>query len=700
MVGGLSRLGGIFPVTPDKIRSFTLIGASGSGKTALAEALLYRAGICHQLGRGDNGGSYLDTEPEEEKRSATVLGKVQSLIWDKHRLHFADTPGFADFIGGAIAPLSVLDAAVMVVDASSPINVATKQLYELAVQANRPILFFINKMDRERADFAGTLAAIRKNLTKHAYPVSIPVGQGADFKGVLDLVDSRYFEYDGDDAKANPIPEDLKDAFEEAHLELVEEVAAGDETLFEKVANGEELKKEDILPQLMKAIVRGDIQPVIVGSAYPPKGTNLLLDTLTHLIVPATELPPPKVMDGSGNEVTLELSADAPAVAQAFKLSSDPGVGDVFFLKVVNGTIRSGDDLINSHTGEKERFGHPMRLEGRDKKDLPEATIGDVIAVAKLKGTNIGDTLCAGPQVKMPPIRFPAAVHSVSVLPKSRKDQDKMGPAVQKLCFTDPTLEYRFDPEFNETILSGMGEVHLEFIAGRLKDRYGVELEWGAPHIPYRQSITKKVEAHGRHKKQSGGHGQFGDCHIRVEPLPGDGFEFVDEIKGGVIPTKWIPSVEAGVKKAMTKGMLGGFPVVGVKCTVYDGTYHSVDSSDIAFQMAGSIAFRTAEEKAGPILLEPVMRLEVTAPDEYVGPITSDLNQRRGRVVGMDQDGDLHVIRAEVPQSELFRYSTDLRSATQGAGSFKMEFAQYEQVPGHLIDTIVEAAKKEAEHKS
>ena len=687
-------------MTPDKIRSFTLIGASGSGKTALAEALLYRAGICHQLGRAENGGSYLDTEPEEEKRSATVLGKVQSLIWDKHRLHFADTPGFADFIGGAIAPLSVLDAAVMVVDASSPINVATKQLYELAVQANKPILFFINKMDRERADFTATLAAIRKNLTKHAYPVSIPVGQGADFKGVLDLIDSRYFEYDGDDAKANAIPDDLKDAFEEAHLELIEEVAAGDEALFEKVANGEELKKEDILPQLMNAIKRGDINPVIVGSAYPPKGTNLLLDTLTHLIVPATELPPPVVTDANGNEKPLELSPDAPAVAQAFKLSSDPGVGDVFFLKVVNGTIRSGDDLVNSATGEKERLGHPMRVEGREKKDMPESTIGDVIAVAKLKGTNIGDTLCAGPQIKMPAIKFPSAVHSVSVLPKSRKDQDKMGPAVQKLCFTDPTLEYRFDPEFNETILSGMGEVHLEFIAGRLKDRYGVELEWGAPHIPYRQTITRKVEAHGRHKKQSGGHGQFGDCHIRVEPLPGDGFEFIDEIKGGVIPTKWIPSVESGVKKAMSKGSLGGFPVVGVKCTVYDGTYHSVDSSDIAFQMAGSIAFKTAEEKAGPILLEPVMRLEVTAPEEYVGPITSDLNQRRGRVIGMDQDGDLHVVRAEVPQSELFRYSTDLRSATQGAGSFKMQFAQYEQVPGHLVDTVVEAAKKEAEQKS
>ena len=688
-------------MTPDKIRSFTLIGASGSGKTALAEALLFRAGVCHQLGRSDNGGSYLDTEPEEEKRSATVLPKVQSLIWDKHRLHLADTPGFADFIGGAIAPLAVLDAAVLVIDASGGITVATKQLYELAVQAKKPILFFLNKMDRERADFASTLASIRKNLTKHAYPVSVPVGQGADFSGVLDLIDSRCFVYEGDEAKAVPIPDDLKDAFDEAQQELIEEVAAGDEALFEKVANGEELKKDDILPQLIKSIEQGDIQPVIVGSAYPPKGTNLLLDTLTHLIVPATQLPPPEVTNASGETVPLALSADAPPVAQVFKISSDPGVGEIFFLKVVNGTIRSGDDLTNAHTGEKERMGHPVRVEGRDKKDMSEATIGDVIAVAKLKGTNIGDTLCGGPMVKMPAIQFPPAVHSVSVIPKSRKDQDKMGPAVHKLCFTDPTLEYRIDPEFNETILSGMGEVHLEFIAGRLKDRYSVELDWGAPHVPYRQTLTRKVEAHGRHKKQSGGHGQFGDCHIRIEPLPsGGGFEFVDEIKGGVIPGKWIPSVESGVKKAMDKGMLGGYPVVDVKCTVYDGTYHSVDSSDIAFQIAGSLAFKAAEEKAGPVLLEPVMRLEVTAPEDYVGPITSDLNQRRGRVVGMDQDGDLHVIRAEVPQAELFRYSTDLRSTTQGAGSFKMEFSQYEQVPSHLVEEVVRKAKEEADQKS
>ncbi len=683
-------------MTAEKIRSFTLIGASGSGKTALAEALLFRAGVCHQLGRSPSGGSYLDNESEEEKRSATVVAKVQSLIWDKHRLHFADTPGFADFIGNAIAPLSVLDAAVLVVDASSGVNVATKQLFDLAVQCKKPILFFLNKMDRERADFDGTLASIRKNLSKRAFPVTLPVGFGPDFKGVIDVVDSRYLAYDNDKITEGPIPAELQDEFALAHQELVEEVAAGDEALFEKVANGETLRKEDILPQLKECIRRGDIQPVIVGSSFPPKGTTMLLDTLVHLVPSALELPPPPLAEGETE--TLKLAEDAPAVAQVFKISSDPGVGDIFFLKVVNGTIKSGDDLINAATGDKERVGHPIRIEGREKKDVADATIGDVIAVPKLKASNIGDTLSASKSIKLAPLRLPNPVHSVAVTPKSRKDQDKMGPAVNKLCFTDPTLHYHIDSEFNETILSGMGEVHLEFVAGRLKERYGVELDWGAPHIRYRQTITRKVEAQGRHKKQSGGHGQFGDCWIRVEPLVGsDGFEFVDEIKGGVIPTKWVPSVEAGVRKAMEKGSLGGYPVVGVRCAVFDGSYHSVDSSDMAFQIAGSLAFKKAEEKAGAILLEPIMRVEVTASEEYVGPITNDLNQRRGRVSGMDQQGDLHVVRADVPLGELFRYSTDLRSLTQGAGSFKMEFGQYEQVPSHLVDQIVKAAAGEGE---
>jgi elongation factor G len=686
-------------VSAENIRSFTLLGASGSGKTSLAEALLYRAGILHQLGRTDSGGSFLDNEPEEAGRAATITAKVQSLQWGKYRIHLADTPGFADFIGQSIAPLAVMDAAVIVIDGTGGVDVATKQLFDLAKAHKKPILFFVNKLDRERADFRQTVVSLRKNLSPKAHPLALPLGQGTGFNGVLDILNSKAYAFEEGKVKEIPVPADSQAALSEAFQALSEEVAASNDALLEKVLNGETLSQEELRGQLVQAVKDGAILPVLCGTAFPPRGATLLLDIITALVPPATELAPPEVRESENAEPTpLKVGENEPAMAQVFRVSSDPGVGDLFFLKVANGTIRAGDDLVNVQTKEKERLGHLFRFQGRDRKEMPEAEVGDVIAVAKLKNSSVGETLAAGKQVMLPPIKFPDPVHAVSIIPKSRKDQDKMGPAIGKLVATDPTLEYRIDPEFNETILSGMGEVHLEFVAGRLKDRYGVELDWGAPHTPYRETLTKKVEAQGRHKKQTGGHGQFGDCHIRVEPLPsGGGFEFADEIKGGVIPGKWVPSVESGVRQAMKKGVLGGYPVVDVRVALFYGSYHSVDSSDMAFQIAGSLAFKKAEELGNPILLEPIMRVDVIAPGDYVGAINGDLTSRRGRVIGMDQEGDLHVVRAEVPQAELFRYSTDLRSLTQGAGSFRMQYARYDQVPNHLVEEIVKKAKAESE---
>jgi elongation factor G len=685
-------------VEPERVRSFTLLGASGSGKTSLAEALLFRAGVIHH--RADGGGSVLDSEPEEAKRQLTLFCKLQSMVWDRHTLHLADTPGLSDFVGNAIAPLSVLDVAVIVVDSGTGVDVATKQLFDMAVQRGRPVLFFVNKMDKEQADFGQALESIRTTLTKHAHPVVLPIGQGSEFQGVMDLVgECALLAQDGKEERG-AIPDGEQARFEAARNQLIEEVAGTDEELLEKFAEGEQLRLSDVLPQFKQAVAKGDIVPVLSGTANPDRGTGLLLDSLIRLVPGATELPPPEVQVGGGKE-QLKVDASEPAVAQVFKVTSDPGVGDIFFLKVVTGTIKSGDDLINTRSQDRERMGHLLRLLGKERKEVPDAVAGDVIAVAKLKSSQVGDTLAAGGRpVELPPLAFPNPVHSVTVLPKTRKDQDRMGQALAKLAQTDQTLRVRNDPEFNETILEGMGEVHLEIVAGRLREKYGVELELGLPHVPYRQTITRKAQAQGRHKKQTGGHGQFGDVHIRLEPLPpGGGFEFVDEIKGGVVPAKFVPSVEAGIRKAMQRGALAGYPVVDLRATLFDGSYHSVDSSDIAFQLAGSVAFRKCEEAAGPVLLEPIMRLEVTAPAEYVGAITNDLNSRRGKILGMDQTGDLQVIRAEVPMAETFRYSTDLRSITQGAGSYRIEFAQYEQLPRHLTDAVIEQAKADREKR-
>jgi len=685
-------------VEPERIRSLTLLGPSGSGKTSLAESLLFRAGVIHH--RAEGGASLLDSEPEEEKRQLTLFSKLQTLIWDKNTLHLADTPGLADFVGNAIAPLSVLDIALIVIDAGSGVDVATKGLFDLAVKSGKPVVFFVNKLDKEQANLDEAIASIRSMLTKQAQPFVLPIGEGPAFSGIVDLVGSRAYTYSDGKAEEGPVPDDQKEAVAEARNQLIEEVAGTDEELLEKFAEGEELTLEDILPQLQQAIARGDIVPVLAGTANPARGTELLLDALTKLVPPATKMAGPEVQV-DGKTAQLGIGADEPAVAQIFKVTSDPGVGDIFFLKVVTGTVKAGEDLVNTRTGDRERMGHLLRFQGRERKEVPEATVGDFIAVAKLKSSHVGDTLAAGGRtVVMPEIAFPNPVHAVSVLPKTRKDQDKMGQALNKLTATDQTLRVRNDPEFNETILEGMGEVHLDIVAGRLREKYGVDLELGKPHVPYRQTLTRKAQAQGRHKKQTGGHGQFGDVHIRVEPLPpGGGFEFVDEIKGGVVPGKFIPSVESGVKKAMQQGSLAGYPVVDVRVTLFDGSYHSVDSSDIAFQLAGSIAFRKCEEQAGAILLEPIMKVEVTAPQEFVGAISNDLNQRRGRILGMEQIGDLQVIRAEVPQAELHRYSTDLRSFTQGAGSFTLCYSQYEPLPRHLTDSVIEEARAEREKK-
>lgn len=680
----------------ENVRSFTLLGAPSCGKTALAEALLYRARAIPQT----EGGKVLDTDPEEIKRRTTLAAKIQLIKWDDAEMTFADTPGSSDFCGGAVSALQALDVAVIVVDATTGVDVATRQFYELAIRHGRPVILFVNKLDRENTDFQKTVSSIRANLTKKAHPFVLPLGAGSSFDGLVNLVEGKAYSF-SDKVKEIPIPDSMKDEAAVAQAQLIEEVAGTDEALFEKLASGEELTTEDVLPRLAIDVDEGEIIPILAGCATPPRGSTILLDTIRRYIRPATQRRPAAVTV-NGQPASLTLGPAEPALAQIFKVTSDPGVGELYFMRIVNGTLRAGDDLLNPRTFDRERIGHMIRFQGKEKKEIDEACVGMVVAVAKLKHSQIGDTLTqASKAVELAPIAFPNPVHSITVLPQSRKDQDKLGVALGKITQTDPTVHTHMDAEFNEIVLAGMGEVHLDVVACRLRDKFGVNITLGQPHVAYRETLAKKVKAQGRHKKQTGGHGQFGDCWISVEPLPiGSGFEFVDEIKGGVIPGKFIPSVETGVRDAMKRGGLIGFPVVDIRVAVFDGSYHSVDSSDVAFQMAGAIAFKKCLELAGTVVLEPIMKMQITVLGEHVGAITSDMNSRRGRILGMDSVGDLQVINAEVAQSEVFRYSTDLRSMTQGAGTYSMEFARYEPMPAQLAGVLrekMETKRKEAQ---
>lgn len=679
------------------IRNIALIGSKGVGKTSFVEAVLFTSKATGRIGRVAEGNSLIDYDPIEIERQQSITSKVTPVEWSGMKINIIDTPGYADFVGDAVGAIAVTDVSVVLVDSVNGVEIPTMRLDGFAKKFGKPRVFFINKMDVERADADGALLSIKEKIAPSAALFELPIGSGVEFKGVVDLLNMRAFVKEGESTKETDVPADLVDNAKKARTALMEAIAESDEALLEKYLESGELSEEELKKGMVKGISSGALSPVYVGSSYNNVGIDTFLNAVANNFPSPIDMPALKATRQDGSVVEVKANSSGPFLSHIFKTTSDPGIGDVFFFRIYSGQIKAGDDVYNSTQSASERMGHLIVMRGKERMEVDAAEAGDIVAVAKLKNTRINDTHTVKPDVlKIAPIEFPAPVVPMALIPKSKKDQDKLGIALSKLTDIDPTLVYHIDKEFSETIITAMGEVQIDVMAKRLLERYGVEVELGRPHIPYREKITKKAEKQGKHKKQSGGHGQYGDCWLRLEPLPaGSGFEFVDAIVGGSIPGKYVPAVEKGVREAMSKGTLAGYPVVDLRVTVFDGSYHDVDSSDMSFQIAGSLAFKLAMPEAGPQLLEPVVDLEVYAPQDNMGDLSSDISQRRGRVTGMDNG----IIRAKVPMAELYQYSASLKSITSGAGTYTMQFSHYESVPAHIAQKVIDETKKEHEQK-
>ena len=675
------------------IRNLCVIGSKGVGKTTFLESALFTAKMTGRQGSVDQGNSSLDFYPLELERHQTLSSKLAPIEWNDTKINFLDTPGYADFWGDTVGAIAASDVALIVVESGTGVDVATRRLIKYANNFNRPTCFLINKMNSERADFDNAFNTI-KEKNSSAVLFQLPIGKGSEFKGIIDLVDMKAYSFVGEKVTAGDIPEDMKADVSAKRTELIETAAEADEVLLEKYLEGGEISEDELKCAIKKGVASRGLSPVFVAASDNASGTSLILDTIAkHFPSPSEMLLKAKTIDGE--EIELKSDANAPLIAQVFKVTSDPGIGEIFFFRVWSGTMKSGSDIFNTTNDSHERIGHLLVVRGKDREEVDVVTAGDIACVAKLKDTVICNTLSdKGNKIIFDDIKFPNPVVPLAMKPVTKKDQDKMGVALQKITAIDPTFKFHIDKEFSETIVTGMGELHIETMVKRLLDRYDVHVELGKPHIPYRETITSKAEKQGKHKKQSGGHGQYGDCWLRISPLPaGGGFEFENKVVGGSIPSKYIPAVEKGVKEALHKGVVAGYPVVDIKVTVYDGSYHDVDSSEAAFKIAGATAFRTAMHDAKPQLQEPIVNLEVYAPQECLGDISSDISSRRGRVSSMDAG----VIKAKVPLSELYQYSASLKSITSGAGTYTIYFSHYEQIPAHLAQKVIDATKKEKE---
>lgn len=681
---------------PGKVRNVALVGHRGTGKTSLFEALLYHAGVVTRLGSVTDGTTVSDWDDDEKKRQMSLSASLAHVARGDLALNLIDTPGDSSFLADTIAALQVVETALVVVNSVLGVEVQTERLWARAAQRGLARVFFCNMLDRERADFGAALAALKEAFGPQVVAAQLPIGREHDLGGVVDLLTMKAYRYEGGKATAGDVPAELTDEVTAARDALVDAVASTDDALAEKYLMEEEIGPDELGAAFTAAVAAGQVFPVACGSATRLIGVDRLLELLALVPSPAA-LPVPAATAADGSEVELACDPARPAVAFVFKTLADPFSGHVNVFRVVQGTVNSDSQLVVARDRHKERLGQLLRPLGKDTKPVAAVGAGDIGAIAKLKDVVTGDTLCAeGSVVSFLPIDFPAALMSFAVTAKSKGEEDKVLTALRRLAEEDPMLDVHRDPQTGEMIVGGMSQVHVEVTVERMKRRFGTEVELKPPRVPYRETIRGTAKAEGKHKKQTGGRGQFADTWLEVAPKPrGEGFEFVDRIVGGAIPRNFIPAVEKGVRAAMEEGILAGYPVVDVQVTLYDGKHHPVDSSDMAFQIAGSIGFKAAVEKAQPVLLEPIMGVEITVPEENVGDIIGDLNSRRGRVLGTTPRGHSNVVAAEVPLAEMLTYAPDLTSMTGGRGDYTMEFLRYEEVPAHLTQKIVEQARKE-----
>lgn len=682
----------------DKIRNIVLVGHGGSGKTTLAEAMLYNGKAIERIGKMEEGTTASDFDPEEIKRQISIGTSVLPVEWENTKINILDTPGYFDFVGEVFSSLKVAEGAVLLVDASSGIEVGTEKSWELISEKNMPRIVFISKMNRENADFFKVVESLREMFGLSLAPFQIPIGAGENFKGIIDVVDMKAKEYTGNQFKNIDIPDGYNEKIEPIREMVIEAVAETDDDLMMKFFDGEAFTEEEMKKGLREGVLKGKIVPVLCGAGDLDIGIEDLLSTVVDYMPSPEDGTEIEALDKNGEPVKKQLTPEGPFSAQVFKTIADPYVGKISIFKIISGSLTPEASLFNASKEEKEKLGGVFIVRGKKQINANKVYAGDIAAVAKLQHTVTGDTLSEGKlDFVYSPINFPEPSISMAIVPKAKGDEEKISGGLNRLLEEDPTFTVEKNAETGDLLVAGQGEVHIEVITRKLFGKFGVEVEVNDPRIPYRETIKGNAKAEGKHKKQSGGRGQFGHVWIEFEPLQDfdTDLEFVDKVVGGVVPRQFIPAVEKGLREAIKEGVLAGYPVVGLRGTLYDGSFHTVDSDEMSFKIAASLSYKKGMNESNPVLLEPIMRLEIVVPEDYMGDVIGDINKKRGKILGMEQKGGKQLIFAEAPLAEMFKYATDLRSMTQARGSFTMKFERYEEIPGAIAEKVIEEAQRE-----